>query len=156
MEKVIISPVKDIPEAMRWRKEVIEAVFGVTPSASLLEANLAYYKSHVPDGRHVAVKASLDGVDVGCGAVCFQDELPSPDNPDGKCGYIMNIYVKPQFRKRGIAHHIVVHLVDLCKRRGCCKIYLETTDVAASLYRSLGFVPLDSMMHIPIDATRQG
>lgn len=147
-EKLEIVGISDIDELMSWRAEVIRAVFGIEASDTLLQNNRDYYLRHIPDGSHIAVKAVSDGEDAGCGALCFHEELPSPDNPSGKCGYLMNIYVRPQHRNRGIAHEIVKSLVNKCKTRDCGKIYLETTKDAKSLYSSLGFQEMKAIMHL--------
>lgn len=97
-----IRQVTAIPTLMHWRKEVIENVFGTTPSKRLLAANRRYYLQHIADGSHIAIVASVDGTDAGCGAICLSDELPSPDNPSGHCAYLMNIYVRKNYRSRGI------------------------------------------------------
>lgn len=91
---VVIRTVADLPTLMRWRREVIEHVFGEVPSDALMEANRRYYATHIADGSHIAVVAHTDGEDAGCGAICFTEELPSPDNPSGRCAYLMNIYVR--------------------------------------------------------------
>ncbi len=135
-----------MPELMRWREEVIRHVFGQEPDAELMAANGRYFEAHVPDGSHVAFVASEGGEDCGCGAVCFTEELPSPDNPGGRCAYLMNIYVREAHRNRGLAHRIVAHLIDVAKERGCEKIYLETTDDGKPVYTSLGFRDLPGMM----------
>lgn len=144
---MMISSITDIDTLLQWRREVIQAVFGMTPDASLIEANRAYYEKHVTDGTHLAVVYSADGKDKGCGAICFTDELPSPDNPSGRCAYIMNIYVREAYRNHGVAHAIVRYLLEEAIRRGCGKIYLETTAAGRSLYSSIGFTPMPDLMH---------
>lgn len=141
-----IRPIYALPTLMRWRAEVIRNVFGVEPAPRLLVANRQYYRRSIPDGSHYAVVASSDGEDVGCGAVCFSDELPSPDNPTGHCAYLMNIYVREEFRNHGIGHEIIRHLVGEAQRRNCCKIYLETTPAGRSIYDSIGFRNMKDMM----------
>lgn len=141
-----IREITAIPTLMHWRREVIEHVFGVAPSARLLVANRRYYREHVADGTHLAVVAATDDIDVGCGALCLSEELPSPDNPSGRCAYLMNIYVREAYRGRRIGHAIVRWLVNRARETGCDKIYLETTDGARSLYQSIGFQPLPGMM----------
>ena len=143
---VSLREAKDIDTLMSWRAEVICHVFGEKPTQTLLDANRLYYENHIADGTHVAFVASYDDVECGCGAVCFTDELPSPDNPTGRCAYLMNIYVREAFRKHGIAHHVVSHLIDVAKKRGCGKIYLETTADGKSVYSSLGFKDMPDMM----------
>lgn len=137
-----------IPTLMHWRAEVIEHVFGVKPSRRLLVANRQYYRKHIADGSHVAYIAAVDGRDVGCGAICLTDELPSPDNPSGRCGYLMNIYVREEYRCRGVGHSIVSRLLEEAKNCGCGKIYLETTDTGRPVYESLGFTDLPDMMKL--------
>lgn len=141
-----IRCITSLEELMKWRREVIANVFGTMTDEALLESNRRYYMTHIPDRSHIAVVASCEGIDCGCGAVCFSEELPSPDNPDGKCAYLMNIYVREAYRNRGIAHIIVSHLLDIAMERECDKIYLETTDDGRPLYQSLGFRNMTDMM----------
>ena len=58
----------------------------------------------------------------------------------------MNIYVRKQFRNHGIAHAIVGRLIEEAKKRGCGKIYLETTEEGKPVYASLGFRDMPDMM----------
>lgn len=141
-----IVPLTDIDRLVEWRREVVGEVFGAVPSAELLSANRRYYGRHIPDGSHLAVVARNEGVDTGCGAICLSDELPSPDNPSGRCAYLMNIYVRPAYRSQGIGHAIVRHLVETARRKDCDKIYLETTTGARSLYHSIGFKELSGIL----------
>lgn len=144
--KVNMREVIVIPTLMHWRKEVIENVFGVVPSKELMAANCMYYMEHIADGSHIAIVAEIDDQDVGCGAICLSDELPSPDNPSGRCAYLMNIYVRKEYRDHGVGHSIVYWLVKKARQLGCDKIYLETTDGARSLYKDIGFKELSGFM----------
>lgn len=141
-----IRKINILDELMAWRKEVIANVFGAIADEALLNANLQYYKAHISDGSHVAVVASCEAIDCGCGALCFSEELPSPDNPGGKCAYLMNIYVREAYRNKGIAHKIIRYLLEIALERRCDKIYLETTDEARPVYHSLGFRDMPDMM----------
>lgn len=141
-----IHEIQSLPTLMMWRQEALRQVFGEEPSARLLVANRQYYRKHIADGSHYAIMAKWDSDEAGCGSVCFTDELPSPDNPTGKCAYLMNIYVRDLFRKHGIAHKIVKWLIDEAKARECGKIYLETTADGRLVYQSLGFHDLPDMM----------
>lgn len=141
-----IEPVYETDRLMMWRREVIRTVFGVDPTEDLLATNRNYYERHIADGSHLAVVAEVDAREAGCGAICFTEELPSPDNPSGRCAYLMNIYVRPMFRSRGIGHEIVSYLVEKAREKRCDKIYLETTDEARSLYNSIGFKELPGIL----------
>ena len=141
-----LREIKDIDTLMAWRAEVIRNVFGEDADTLLLYANRQYYLRHISDGSHIAFVASFDKVECGCGAICLSDELPSPDNTSGKCAYLMNIYVREVFRKHGIAHKIVVRLIEEAKKHNCGKIYLETTADGKPVYTSLGFREMADMM----------
>lgn len=143
---VELKEIRSIPVLMRWREEVIRNVFGQNPDERLLLANRQYYTQHIAEGTHLAFVATLGGAEVGCGAICLTDELPSPDNPSGKNGYLMNIYVREAFRKQGVAHLIVSRLIEEAVSHGCGKIYLETTVEGKPVYSSLGFRDMPDMM----------
>lgn len=70
----------------------------------------------------------------------------SPDNPTGRCAYLMNIYVRKPYRRRGLGAAITRHLVEQARWHRCGKIYLESSDMASALYGSLGFRPMAHMM----------
>ena len=131
---------------MEWRREVIENVFGENPTPELLEANRNYYERHIHDGSHMAFLAIYDGKEVGCGSLCITEELPSPDNPSGRCAYLMNIYVRDIYREHGIGHAIVKKLLKEAETQNCQKIYLETTNDGRGVYESLGFRDMPDMM----------
>ena len=141
-----LKEITDVDTLMAWRAEVIRNVFGEDADSLLLEANRQYYLRHIQDGTHMALVAAFQGEDCGCGGICFSDELPSPDNPTGKCAYLMNIYVREEFRKHGIAHKIVSRLIEEAKSRNCGKIFLETTADGKPVYTSLGFREMADMM----------
>lgn len=144
--KIEIREVIVLPTLMHWRAEVIENVFGIRPTRALMAANREYYLRHIADGTHYAIVAEADGVDAGCGGICLYDELPSPDNPSGRCAYLMNIYVRSEYRGHGIGRTIVERLIGKAKGLGCDKIYLETTEGARRLYEKEGFRELTGMM----------
>lgn len=146
MTAVEMHRLTDIDSLMAWRREVISAVFGHEADAALLAANRDYYSRHIPDGSHVAFVAFIGGEEAGCGAFCITEELPSPDNPSGRCAYLMNVYVRTRFRLHGVGHRIVGRLVSEAKAMGCGKIYLETTAEARTMYQGIGFRELTGIM----------
>lgn len=140
-----------IEELMNWRMETLREVFALPASADLsrLEAaNRAYYLRELPSGGHVACLVKLDGQAVGCGGVCFQREMPSPDNPGGLCAYLMNIYTRPAYQHRGLGRAVVEWLVARARERGAGKIYLETSQAGRRLYEALGFTDMPDMMQL--------
>jgi N-acetylglutamate synthase-like GNAT family acetyltransferase len=74
--------------------------------------------------------------------------MPSPDNANGKCAYLMNIYCREPYRHQGVGHALVRWLVGQVQASGIRKIYLETSDSGRPLYQSLGFRDMENMMHL--------
>lgn len=141
----------DLDKLMQWRMEVLHEVFGIPAGVDTTELernNRNYYRSALAEGRHLACFACVEGQTVGCGGVCFQAEMPSPDNLSGRCAYLMNIYVRPPFRHRCIGRSIVRWLVEHAQARGATKIYLETSDAGRNLYRRMGFVPMEDLLKL--------
>ncbi|MCC8114268.1 MAG: GNAT family N-acetyltransferase [Bacteroidales bacterium] len=142
------ADISDLEQLMAWRIEVLEAVFGTVPDHALRQANEQYYRSALADGSHIAVFAYDGDRPIGCGGICLQSEMPSPDNPTGRCAYLMNIYVRPAHRHQGCASAIVRYLTQKAQALSIPKIYLEATPMAAPLYSSLGFAPLPGIMKL--------
>lgn len=143
------AALRDLPLLLQWREEVLRCVFALPADAditALLQANEAYYRHALPEGRHIACFAETDSQPIGCGGLCLHDEMPSPDNPTGRCAYLMNIYVRPAARGQHIGHRIVRWLVGQALAHGITKIYLETSDAGRHLYKSLGFGNMKDMM----------
>lgn len=140
---------KDLERLVELRLEVIREVFRLPDDADLsnLEAtNREYYVGELPTEGHIACFAMAEDDIAACGGVCLYREMPSPDNPSGKCGYLMNIYVRPRFRHKGVGKDIVKWLINEARSRGVTKIFLETTDPGRQLYADLGFKEMEGYL----------
>jgi GNAT superfamily N-acetyltransferase len=60
--------------------------------------------------------------------------------------YLEDLYVKPEFRGKGIGHALLTHIATLTKERGCGRLewsVLDWNEPAIKLYRDAGAVPMD-------------
>lgn len=143
------AAIDELDLLMEWRMTVLREVFSVpdeNPLDELELENRRYYQNAIKNDTHIACFAYDGDQVVGCGGVCFYQEMPSPDNPTGQCAYLMNIYTHPALRDRGIGRSIVQWLVQQAERRNITKIYLETSKAGRRLYDGMGFVPMSDMM----------
>ncbi len=132
----------DLEELLHWREIVLREVFSISMKENmddLITANRQYYLTALEKREHIACFACAEGKTVGCGGVCLYQEMPSPDNPTGRCAYLMNVYTIPAMRRQGIGKTIVQWLLQEAKRCGAGKIYLEASEKAYPLYKELGF-----------------
>lgn len=151
--EIIKASLADLPLLMEWRMRVLREVFSIPEDAdtTLLEqANRQYYEYHLREDSHTACFAREGGTGmiIGCGGICYQAEMPSPDNGSGSCGYLMNIYTLPGYRKSGVGREIVKYLIQDAKGRGVEKIYLESSDSGRQLYQELGFTEMQGYMKL--------
>ncbi|MGI6204383.1 MAG: GNAT family N-acetyltransferase [Anaerovoracaceae bacterium] len=140
--ETVIAGIDDIDLLMQWRLTVLRDVFELPEDedmTDLARENRDYYEREIPAGGHVALFAKAQGRIVGCGAICLYREMPSPDNPDGQCAYIMNVYTVPDWRGRGVGTAVVAGLLRETKSRGIKKVYLETSIQGQPLYEKFGF-----------------
>lgn len=153
MSKVTIRQVSvdELDKLLAWRMEVLSEVFTIpqgTDTSALEQANRDYYLHALPVGKHIACFVEIDGETVGCGGICLQREMPSPDNPTGQCAYLMNIYVRPAYRRRHIGTALVLWLIGRARELGSGKIYLETSDMGRKMYRQLHFEEMKDMLKL--------
>jgi GNAT superfamily N-acetyltransferase len=141
----------ELETLMAWRMKVLHDVFSIdadTDTSALESANREYYRHSLAHAGHIACFALVDDEIIGCGGVCLQQEMPSPDNPNGLCGYLMNIYVEPRCRQAGIGEQIVDWLIRQARKRNATKIYLEASEKGRALYEQMGFKTMADYMKL--------
>lgn len=153
MNEVIIrqASVDELDKLVTWRMEVLNEVFALPhgmDTSALEQANRDYYFHALPAGKHIACFVEANGETVGCGGICLQREMPSPDNPTGQCAYLMNIYVRPAYRRQHIGTTLVSWLIGRARELGSGKIYLETSDMGRKMYRQLHFEEMKDMLKL--------
>jgi ribosomal protein S18 acetylase RimI-like enzyme len=94
------------------------------------------------DKRYVL--AEVDGKPAGFGVVYFQGD-PMWERPE-QVPLVMDVWVDPTLRRRGIGRKIIDSLEQSARQRGFSCIYLqvqpEKNPQAANLYKELGYQPL--------------
>ena len=137
---------KEIDILIELRMEVLADVFkndfektAPAETEKLKRENKNYYLNQLKNNGHIACVVYDNNKVIGCGGMCLYNEMPSPDNINGKCAYLMNIYVKPEYRKQGVGKKICSWLIGQAKSKDITKIYLESSDAAKDMYENLGF-----------------
>lgn len=75
----------------------------------------------------------------------FYDWVPSPKASSTRRGYILNVYTEPEYRRQGIARHIVGEVLAYCKANGVVNMLLHASDAGRPIYESLGFTATNEM-----------
>lgn len=61
----------------------------------------------------------------------------------------MNMYTRPEYRRRGIASLMLECLMKEIRSRGITKVTLEATDAGRPLYEKYGFISMKDEMEYP-------
>lgn len=144
---------EDLELLVRTRIEVLRAANGLADTVDMSdveEQSWGYYREALESGEHVAYLVFDGGELAGAGGVSFYRLLPTYHNPSGENGYIMNMYTRPAYRRRGIAYKTLDLLVAAARERGVSRITLEATRMGRPLYEKYGFVGLGDEMELPV------
>mgnify|MGYP001233871239 CR=1 FL=1 len=107
--------------------------------AELAAASEAYFRAHLPDGSYRAWLAEVDGVTVACGGLVIRQSPPTYHNLTGREGYIMGMYTRPEFRRRGLATAMMHIILDHLRSEGIQRATLRASYEGRPLYEKLGF-----------------
>ena len=135
----------------RLRLEVLRAANGLEEDVDLSRTELEsrrYYETCFPEDSHAAWLV-FDGEQVvGTGAVSFYQVMPTYHNPSGKKAYIMNMYTRPDYRRRGIAYRVLELLTAEAEMRQIDAVTLEATAAGRPLYEAFGFTAMRDEMEL--------
>lgn len=145
------ATIDDLDLLTETRTEVLRAANGLSPDTDMSEVKIQsrrYYESALRSGMHIAYLVFDSNTFIGAGGVSFFQVMPTYHNPSGKKAYIMNMYTRPEYRRRGIAYKTLDMLVNDTKNRGITAISLEATRMGRPLYEKYGFVRMNDEMEL--------
>jgi GNAT superfamily N-acetyltransferase len=106
----------------------------------------AYFENAIPGGTYYGVLAEAEGAGVvGGGGVVIVSWPGSGRRSRPLRPWILNVYVQPQFRRRGIARAIMEALIGWCRSQDFDCICLHASTAGRPLYERLGFEPTNEM-----------
>jgi predicted acetyltransferase len=71
----------------------------------------------------------------------------SPSFITGKIGTVLNVYTKPEYRKKGYAKKLMTMMLEDAKTERVSVIELKATEDGYSLYKSVGFEDVVAKYH---------
>ena len=147
------ASIDDLNILTKTRIEVLRVANGLDDSIDMTRVereSRAYYENALANGSHTAYLVFDGDVFIGAGGISYYTVMPTFHNPTGRKAYIMNMYTRPDHRRKGIATKTLDLLIQDAKKRGVTVISLEATDMGRKLYERYGFVSMTSEMELPI------
>ena len=137
----------DIPEILRQRRGMYEDMDYNDGEAlsTMLSTCEPYLSTALAKGSFRSWLALQKERVVAGGAVLIN---PWPSHPyDLECrrATILNVYVYPDFRRKGIARQLMKTMIDWCRKEGFAAVYLHASQDGRPLYETLGFEPTSEM-----------
>jgi ribosomal protein S18 acetylase RimI-like enzyme len=137
------ATVEDAAELTRLREVMLSSMAPLTDTSwrELCVATLQTLLAD-PDGplqAFVVDAPDEPGVLASSSVGVIEQRLPSPHNPSGTIGYILNVATDPRYRRRGLGRAVVVATVDWLSDRGVDRVELHASNDGEPLYRELGF-----------------
>ncbi|MGA3038370.1 MAG: GNAT family N-acetyltransferase [Vulcanimicrobiaceae bacterium] len=130
----------DVDLIARRRVTMAEESGDSKMSEALVEATHRWLRETTKLGIMRSWVAESNGKVVGSVSCRIRDTSPREFDLAGKEAYVQHLYVDPAYRRYGIGRALMHVLLDWCKTSGNSRIALRTSEMARSLYESLGFV----------------
>lgn len=145
----------DIPHLARHRAAMFRDMGQLAPPLedTLERATASYLGEALPQGEYLAWVAVQDGTPanvIGGAGVQLRPILPRPrpgagDLELGPEAIVLNVYVEPAWRRRGIAEALMRTLMTALAARGIRRVVLHASADGRRLYERIGFVPTNEM-----------
>ncbi|MBE5887046.1 MAG: GNAT family N-acetyltransferase [Lachnospiraceae bacterium] len=143
------ATIKDIDVLTDLRIAYLNEDLGVITDENLelMQATLpSYYEKHLNEDLMVYV--ARDEMDiVSCAFLLIVEKPMSPSFITGKTGTVLNVYTKPDYRKKGYARKLITMMLEDAKAQGLSVIELKATEDGYSLYKSVGFEDVVAKYH---------
>ena len=139
--EIIKATKNDIETLMKIRMEMLKEV-------NALPIDYVFDKSFVENcrknfectGETQTDILCIENVEpVACANLCYLSMMPTFSHPTGKRAHLMNVYVKKEFRRKGLAKKMLELLIEEAKSRKVTEISLDATEKGRPLYESMGF-----------------
>jgi len=113
---------------------------------TMLVAFVPWVRERLRDGRYMGWMVEQAGLVVAGGGMYLMDFPPHFRDPQPLRAYLLNFYVSPEARSRGVAKGLLKTAVDEARRRGIRVVSLHASEAGRPLYERNGFAASNEMM----------
>lgn len=145
MINYMIASNEDMELLMQSRLEMLKVVNELPCEYEFSKELIENSKEYFTNGNQTTVLAIDEGV-IGCATICYMEMMPTFSHPTGKRAHFMNVYTHPEYRRRGIALHMLHMLIQEAKGKGVTEISLDATEQGKPLYKKCNFVESEECM----------
>lgn len=115
----------------------------------MAQAHEPWVAQAITNGRYLGWLTEDDGNAIAGAGLLLLDWPPHPLDPRSTTrGYLLNVYVEPNYRRRRLASDLIELALAEARRRGIRVVALHSTDEARRLYESSGFRTTNEMFYV--------
>lgn len=136
------ATIKDIPVLTDLRIVYLREDLGAIMEDDLQKLQTAlpgYYEKHLNKDLIVYVAREEDTI-VSCAFLLIVEKPMSPSFITGRTGTVLNVYTKPEHRRKGYAKKLMTMMLEDAGAQNVSVIELKATEDGYPLYKSIGFV----------------
>jgi GNAT superfamily N-acetyltransferase len=112
----------------------------------MLAAFVAWVRPRLDDGSYAGWLAEDEGRMVAGAGLWVMDWPPHYLDPEPQRAYLLNFYVAPEMRRRGLAQRLLALAVNEAKARGIKVVTLHASKFGKPVYEQNGFEMSNEMM----------
>lgn len=112
------------------------------PSGAEFERHVSDWLSDEGDRRTIWL-AWVTAQPVGMASLFEYRRMPQPGRPASSWGYVGNMFVREEFRSRGVGSALMAALITAAEQRGYARLVLSPSDEGVRFYQRAGFVVPD-------------
>ena len=142
--------IDDVDELVRLRCELWNAVGEPTPTPELIEATRSYFSRHVGSKNFITLVLHSGTEIISVGTVHCFERLPYAGNLSGKEFYLLNMYTRPQYERRGYASKIIDNFRRLAQEQKVGRIWLHASNIGRPVYERAGYISRDGEMELKL------
>jgi len=132
----------DIDKLIEFRVEFLKEIQNSPPDMEIeifRKSLKDFFLDKMKSNEFIAWLAESDNEIIAISGLSFLQKPPHFINMTGKFAYIMNMYTKPEWRRKGIGAALLEKLFVEIKKKGIQSVVLHTTPYGRPLYEKYGF-----------------
>ena len=140
---------KEIEELVELRLAYLQEDLGEISEddlQGLQEALPQHFRKHLNQDLFVYIAREEEEI-FACAFLLVVEKPMSPMFMTGKTGTVLNVYTKPEYRKKGYAKQLMNALLEDAKVNELSVVELKATKDGYHLYKSVGFEDVVSKYH---------
>jgi ribosomal protein S18 acetylase RimI-like enzyme len=115
----------------------------------MAQAHDPWVAQAITDGRYLGWLTEDDGKVIAGAGLLLLDWPPHPLDPHSTTrGYLLNVYVEPEYRRRRLASNLIENALAEARRRDIRVVALHSTEEGRRLYESAGFRTTNEMFYV--------